>query len=93
MLILDEPTSMLTPQGVTELAQVLVRLKGQGLAVIFITHKLHEAVSMADRVSILSQGRLVGAIQPDELRTKSGPHAVTVTPGSRAGAFSGPHQR
>ena len=71
VLILDEPTSMLTPQGVTELAQVLVRLKGQGLAVIFITHKLHEAISMADRVSILSQGRLVGAIQPDELRKKS----------------------
>src|SRR5438034_846654 len=71
VLILDEPTSMLTPQGVAELAQILVRLKSQGLAVIFITHKLHEAVSMADRVSILSQGRLVGAVEPEELRTKS----------------------
>jgi simple sugar transport system ATP-binding protein len=69
VLILDEPTSMLTPQGVGELEQILVRLKGQGLAVIFITHKLHEAVSMADRVSILSQGRLVGTIEPEELRT------------------------
>ena len=71
VLILDEPTSMLTPQGVEELAEVLYRLKGPGIAVIFITHKLHEAVSMADRVSILSQGRLVGAIEPDELRAKS----------------------
>ena len=71
ILILDEPTSMLTPQGVAELARVLARLKSQGLAVIFITHKLHEAVSMADRVSILSQGRLVGTIEPGELRTKS----------------------
>ena len=69
VLILDEPTSMLTPQGVAELEQILARLKGQGLAVIFITHKLHEAISMGDRVSVLSQGRLVGAISPDELRS------------------------
>jgi ABC-type uncharacterized transport system ATPase subunit len=69
VLILDEPTSMLTPQGVAELERILARLKGQGLAVIFITHKLHEAVSIGDRVSILSQGRLVGAIEPDELRS------------------------
>jgi len=69
VLILDEPTSMLTPQGVAELEQIIARLKGQGLAVVFITHKLHEAISMGDRVSVLSQGRLVGAIEPDELRS------------------------
>jgi ABC-type uncharacterized transport system ATPase subunit len=67
VLILDEPTSMLTPQGVAELEQIVARLTGQGLAVIFITHKLHEAISMGDRVSVLSQGRLVGAIEPDQL--------------------------
>jgi ABC-type uncharacterized transport system ATPase subunit len=71
VLILDEPTSMLTPQGVAELEQIVVRLTSQGLAVIFITHKLHEAVSIGDRVSILSQGRLAGAIEPDELRSAS----------------------
>ena len=49
VLILDEPTSMLTPQGVAELAKVLARLKEQGQAVIFITHKLHEALSLGDR--------------------------------------------
>src|SRR5262245_56529565 len=48
VLILDEPTSMLTPQGVAELEQIVARLKGQGLAIIFITHKLHEAVSIGD---------------------------------------------
>ncbi|MDH4104032.1 MAG: ABC transporter ATP-binding protein [Thermoleophilia bacterium] len=69
VLILDEPTSMLTPKGVAELEQIVSRLKGQGLAVVFITHKLHEAISMGDRVAILSQGRLVGAIEPDELRS------------------------
>jgi simple sugar transport system ATP-binding protein len=71
VLILDEPTSMLTPQGVAELEQILARLKSQGLAVVFITHKLHEAVSMADRISILSQGRLVGSIGPDELSSST----------------------
>jgi general nucleoside transport system ATP-binding protein len=68
VLILDEPTSMLTPQGVAELAKVLERLKGHGQAVIFITHKLHEALSLGDEISILRQGRLVGTIAPDTMR-------------------------
>ena len=71
VLILDEPTSMLTPQGVEELAKVLERLKAQGLAVVFITHKLHEAISMADRISVLRHGRVAGAIEPAELRQAS----------------------
>jgi general nucleoside transport system ATP-binding protein len=71
VLILDEPTSMLTPQGVAELAKVLARLKEQGQAVIFITHKLHEALSLGDEISILRQGRLVGTIQREALRSKS----------------------
>src|SRR5262249_34508988 len=62
VLILDEPTSMLTPQGVAELTKVLERLKEQGQAVIFITHKLHEALALGDFISILRQGRLVGTI-------------------------------
>jgi general nucleoside transport system ATP-binding protein len=68
VLILDEPTSMLTPQGVEELAKVLLGLKARGLAVVFITHKLHEAIAMGDRVSVLRQGRLAGSIEPQELR-------------------------
>jgi general nucleoside transport system ATP-binding protein len=71
VLILDEPTSMLTPQGVAELAKVLARLKAQGQAVIFITHKLHEALSLGDEISILRQGRLVGTIVREALRSKS----------------------
>jgi len=70
VLILDEPTSMLTPQGVAELAKVLARLKEHGLAVVFITHKLHEAIEMGDRVSILKRGRLVGALEPGVLRSR-----------------------
>ncbi len=67
VLILDEPTSMLTPQGVAELTKVLARLKDQGQAVIFITHKLHEALSLGDFISILRQGRLAGTIDHQTL--------------------------
>jgi simple sugar transport system ATP-binding protein len=70
VLILDEPTSMLTPQGVAELSKVLARLKEQGQAVIFITHKLHEALSLGDFISILRQGRLAGTIDGRALREK-----------------------
>jgi simple sugar transport system ATP-binding protein len=71
VLILDEPTSMLTPQGVVELQNVLVRLKSEGLAIVFITHKLHEALEIGDRVTILKQGRVVGSLAPAELRGRS----------------------
>ncbi len=71
ILILDEPTSMLTPQGVAELQRVLERLKAGGIAIVFITHKLHEAIEIGDRVSILKGGRIVGALDEDELRSKT----------------------
>ena len=67
VLILDEPTSMLTPQGIAELQTVIRGLKESGLAVIFITHKLHEATAIGDRVAILKQGRVVGRLEPADL--------------------------
>jgi general nucleoside transport system ATP-binding protein len=67
VLILDEPTSMLTPQAFAELEKVLSRLKEQGQAIVFITHKLHEAISLGDRITILRQGRLAGAIDAQQL--------------------------
>jgi simple sugar transport system ATP-binding protein len=71
VLILDEPTSMLTPQGVAELAKVLGRLKEQGQAVIFITHKLHEALTLGDEISILRHGRLAGTVDRSALRSSA----------------------
>ncbi len=71
VLILDEPTSMLAPEGVAELQKVLVRLKSAGQAVIFITHKLHEAASIGDRVTILKGGRVVGSLGEDVLRSRT----------------------
>jgi ABC-type uncharacterized transport system ATPase subunit len=71
VLILDEPTSMLTPQAFAELQKVLERLKVEGQAIVFITHKLHEALSLGDRVSVLRNGKLVGSIDRPELESKS----------------------
>jgi simple sugar transport system ATP-binding protein len=68
VLILDEPTSMLTPQGIEELQKVLLGLRAAGLAIIFITHKLHEAIAIGDRVTILKTGRVVGTLDPKDIR-------------------------
>jgi simple sugar transport system ATP-binding protein len=68
VLILDEPTSMLTPQGVKDLGAVISRLRADGLAIIFVTHKLNEVIAFGDRVSILKLGRLAGKIGPVTFR-------------------------
>src|SRR5271170_2408032 len=67
VLILDEPTSMLTPQGVHYLGEVMRRLRDKGVAIIFITHKMREAYALGDRISVLRLGRLVGGIDKVEL--------------------------
>jgi len=67
LLILDEPTSMLTPQAIEHLAASINRVKAEGLAVIFITHKLREAYAMGDCVTVLRGGRNVGHISVEQL--------------------------
>jgi simple sugar transport system ATP-binding protein len=59
LLILDEPTAVLTPQETSDLFKTLRRLTNSGLSIIFITHKLNEVMAAADRVSVLRDGRLV----------------------------------
>jgi simple sugar transport system ATP-binding protein len=71
VLILDEPTSMLTPQGVEDLGRVMRRLAQSGVAVIFITHKLREAYAFGDRISVLRLGKLVGQLPPERLKAMS----------------------
>jgi len=61
-LILDEPTAVLTPQEVGELFNVLDELTDQGKTIIFITHKLGEAMRAADEISVLRDGRKVGTV-------------------------------
>lgn len=76
LLILDEATSMLTPQGIAELGALMRRLVGRGLAVVLITHKLNEAADFGDRVSVLKLGRKVGEITPEHLRALDRPTLV-----------------
>ena len=62
LLILDEPTAVLVPQDVALLFDSIRRLTADGMGVIFISHKLHEVVAIADRVSILRRGRIVASV-------------------------------
>jgi ABC-type uncharacterized transport system ATPase subunit len=64
ILILDEPTAVLTPQEVTDLFAVIRSLVAQGKSVIFITHKLKEVMAIADRITVLRNGRVVGTTTP-----------------------------
>ncbi|NWF95768.1 MAG: ABC transporter ATP-binding protein [Candidatus Thorarchaeota archaeon] len=63
ILILDEPTSVLTPQEVDELFVTLRKFKEQGKTIILITHKLREVMAICDRISVLRDGALVGTVQ------------------------------
>ncbi|ATW28436.1 hypothetical protein DCMF_07440 [Candidatus Formimonas warabiya] len=67
ILILDEPTAVLTPQEVDDLFHTLKCFVEQGLTIILITHKLREVLSVADRISVLKDGRIVGTYQRDEV--------------------------
>lgn len=67
VLILDEPTSMLPPQAIDNLIESVNRLKSQGLAVIFISHKLHEAYAVGDSVTVLRSGKVAGRIGQTEM--------------------------
>lgn len=62
ILILDEPTSVLTPQKIEKLLMILRKLKSEGKTIIIITHKLEEALSVADQISVLRKGELVGTL-------------------------------
>lgn len=64
ILILDEPTAVLTPQEVVEFFKVVRSLVSQGKSVIFITHKLKEVLSIADRITVLRDGKVAGSTTP-----------------------------
>lgn len=64
VLILDEPTAVLTPQETDELLQVMKNLKKQGTSIIFITHKLREVKEAADQITIIRRGKVVGKALP-----------------------------
>ena len=64
ILILDEPTAVLTPQEATELFRIMRELTERGVSIIFITHKLKEVLAVADSIAVLRGGRMVGTADP-----------------------------
>ena len=66
VLILDEPTAVLTPQEATDLIGVMRSLTETGTSIVFITHKLNEVLEVADRITVLRRGKVAGSTTPDE---------------------------
>lgn len=66
ILIMDEPTAVLTPQETDELLKVMQSFAQKGVGVIFITHKLREVLAVADRVVVLRNGKVVGTAKPKD---------------------------
>lgn len=66
ILILDEPTAVLTPQEVEDLFRIIKDLTAKGVSVVFISHKLKEVLAIADRITVMRAGRVVGTVLPSE---------------------------
>ena len=64
ILVLDEPTAVLTPQETHEIFDVLRRLREEGTSIIFISHKLDEVLDIADRITVIRRGKVVGSRRP-----------------------------
>ncbi len=84
VLILDEPTAVLTPQETDELLNIMRALKNKGTSIIFITHKLREVKAVADKITIIRRGKVVGTAQPsasqEELASKMVGREVDLVP-------------
>jgi len=65
VLILDEPTAVLTPQEIDELLEIVRALRAGGTSIVFITHKLKEVQAVADTITVLRRGKVVGTASPD----------------------------
>lgn len=66
ILILDEPTAVLTPQEIKKLFSILRRMRDDGKAIVIITHKLNEVMALSDRVSVLRKGEYIGTVNTSE---------------------------
>ncbi len=66
ILIFDEPTAVLTPQEADELFQIMRSLADQGKSIIFITHKLREVLDVADEITVIRRGKVIGTVEPEE---------------------------
>lgn len=83
VLVLDEPTAVLTPQETDELMEIMDQLRRAGTSIVFISHKLREVRRVADRITVIRRGRVVGTAEPsesnEELAAKMVGRAVDLT--------------
>ncbi|NMW64647.1 ABC transporter ATP-binding protein [Mobiluncus mulieris] len=83
MLILDEPTAVLTPQETDELIEIMRQLKASGTSIVFITHKLREVKAAAEKITVIRRGKVVGYAKPEstdsELAAAMVGHEVKLT--------------
>ena len=83
ILILDEPTAVLTPQETDELISIMRQLKEQGTSIVFITHKLREVRAIADSITVIRRGKITGVASPEsteaELASQMVGRAVSLT--------------
>ncbi len=66
-VVFDEPTAVLTPQEVEEFFRIVAGLKADGKGIVFITHKLGEAIEVADRIVVMRGGKVVGEVAPRDV--------------------------
>lgn len=93
LLIMDEPTSVLTPHEVDTLFATLRRLRAQGVSILYISHKLDEIRALCDRATVLRRGRVVGACDPRQSSVREMAELMVgarLTPPARAARAPGP---
>jgi simple sugar transport system ATP-binding protein len=71
ILIMDEPTAVLTPQEIRQLFMIMRRFKEEGRSIVFITHKLEEVLEISDYITVLRRGRVMSTVRPEKVRGKS----------------------
>jgi ABC-type uncharacterized transport system ATPase subunit len=76
LLILDEPTAVLTPQEVDDLFAVFRQMTEDGRGLVFISHKIREVMALSDRVTVLRGGRVVGTVRPSEVSRQDLAHMM-----------------
>jgi D-xylose transport system ATP-binding protein len=67
ILIMDEPTAALGPAETTQVKELILQLKQEGIGIILISHDIHDVFDLADRISVMLQGKLVGTVQKAEV--------------------------
>ena len=91
ILIMDEPTAALGPQETAQVGELIKQLKDEGISIILISHDMHDVFDLADRVTVMKNGQIVGDAKTDEVSTDevlgmiiSGKCPATATPGPGA---------